>query len=173
MSSNVMVNMSGPKNQNDRLSRCQCTHPPSKPRIRKIVASVTWSAGISPCASRSHCHLKYIHHMPICAPMGAWRSITGGLPYCSRLKLYLNACHVPFEKVQSALSSVRQAVGSPSLMAGKNAARMGCVAKGVMPSSAAAAAASSSFHRTSVRGRRMRTAIATAGAASMPAMWFE
>ncbi len=98
--------------------------------------------------------------------------MTGGFPYCSRLKLYLNACHVPAENVQSALSSVRQAVGSPSLIAGKNAARMGCVANGVMPRKAAPTSASSSFQRSSVRGRRISTAIATAGAASMPAMWF-
>src|SRR5689334_20575011 len=98
--------------------------------------------------------------------------MTGGLPYCSRLKLYLKACHVLSENVQLALSSVRQPVGSPSLIAGKYAARIGWVANGVIPSAPAPRHAANNQGRTSVRGRRIRTAIATAGAASMPAMWF-
>ncbi len=77
---------------------------------------------------------------------------------------------VPLENVQRSSSFVRQAVGSPSLIAGKCAARIGCVANGVRPNSNMPTQASSSFHRKIVRGRTMSTARPTAGAASMPAM---
>ena len=83
----------------------------------------------------------------------------------------MNRSYVSAEKVQSAFSSVTQPVGSPSLIAGKCAARIGCVANGVMPNTSAAAQATSSFQRRIDDGRRIRTARPTAGAASMPAMW--
>src|SRR5690349_21588446 len=133
MSSSVMVNISGPKNQNDCLSRFQCTHPPKRPRTRKRAASTACRGWLVPYGSRHHCHLKYSHHMPTCAVNGALRSVTGGLPYCSRLKLYLKLSQVFWLNVQSTLSPVVQPVGSPSLISGWYAARIGCVANGVMP----------------------------------------
>ena len=109
--------------------------------------------------------------MPICAVSGACRSVSSGLPYWPRLKLYMKASYVPFETVHERCSSVRHAVGSPSLTAGKCAARIGCVAKGDPPRTSAPVHASSSFHRMIVLGRRIRIARPTAGATSSPAMW--
>jgi hypothetical protein len=115
--------------------------------------------------------LKYIHHMPIWAESGACRSLSSGLPYWPRLKLYMKASYVPLLNVQLILSPCRQAVGSPSLSAGKCAARIGWMANGVMPKTSAAMQATSSFQRRIVFQRTSRTASPTAGAASMPAMW--
>ena len=74
------------------------------------------------------------------------------------------------DSVHESVSLSRQAVGSPSLIAGKWAARIGCVANGVTPTKSSAAHATSSRQRTIVDGRRTSTASATAGAGSMPAM---
>ena len=110
--------------------------------------------------------------MPICPSIGACRCVTSGLPYWPRLKLYMNASYVPWLSVQSHLKPARQAVGSPSLIEGLCAARIGCVRKGEPPSTIAPKIASSSFQRRIVFGRRISTATATAGPASIPAMWF-
>src|SRR6476646_6796682 len=131
MSNSGIVNISEPKYQKLRLSRWKCTQPPNNPRTRKAAAKSACGNGCSPCASRTHCHLKYNHHMPSCSPNVAWRSDSSGLPYWPRLKLYMNASYVPFENVHDGSSFVRHAVGSPSFTAGKYAARIGCVANGV------------------------------------------
>src|SRR4051812_43342730 len=101
--------------------------------------------------------------MPTCSAGDAWRSVRSGLPYWPRLKLYMNASYVPFEKVHDAESLVRHAVGSPSLIAGKCAARIGCVANGVSPRTIAPTHAINSLHRRAVAGRRINTASPTAG----------
>ena len=113
--------------------------------------------------------LKY-HHIPSCPLKGACRSVSFGLPYWPRLKLYMKRSYVPLLNVQDSLRPFWHAVGSPSLSAGKYAARIGWVAKGVIPKTSAAAAASSRRQRSSVRGRRTSTATATATDGSMPAM---
>ena len=110
--------------------------------------------------------------MSICAVKGACRSLRSGLPYWPRLKLYMNASYVPLENVQEKCSPLRQAVGSPSFSGGFHAARIGWMAKGVMPKNSAPMHANIRRHRISVRGRRTSTATAAAGAASMPPMWF-
>ena len=66
----------------------------------KITARPRWIDGFQ---SRPHCQLKYWSHMPIWANNVACRSVTGGLPYCSRFSTALSASQV---------------VGSPSLMGG-------------------------------------------------------
>src|SRR5947207_2504990 len=126
-----MVNMSEPKYQKLRRSRWKCTQPPNNPSTRNDAARRACANGWSPCASRIHCHLKYSHHMPSCSGNVACRSERSGLPYWPRLKLYMKESYVPFENVHVTSSLVRHAVGSPSLIAGKYAARMGCVANGV------------------------------------------
>src|SRR3982751_4080687 len=108
--------------------------------------------------------------MPTWSPKDACRCERSGLPYWPRLKLYMNDAYVAFDNVQLAANVVRQAVGSPSFTAGKCAARIGCVAKGVTPTTSAARQASSSFHLNNTVGRRTMTARATAGAGSIPAM---
>ena len=64
-----------------------------------------------------------------------------------------------------------QAVVSPSLMGGKWAARIGCMANGVNPRNSAPTAVSSSGQRSNVAGRTATTATAMAGAGRKPAMW--
>jgi hypothetical protein len=56
---------------------------------------------------------------------GACRSVSDGLPYCSRSMFALSRVQVSLSKVQSKPICVVQAVGSPSFSAGKCAARMG------------------------------------------------
>src|SRR6185436_19637305 len=165
MSRRVNVNISGPKNQ--KLCRCrfQCTQPPKKPSTRNTPARTACVVCDWEYASLSHCQRKYVHHMSICAVNGAWRMVTDGLPYCSRLKLYLKASHVCLLNVQSQRNSVRQPVGSPSLIVGKYAVRIGWTANGVIPSTIAPAHARIRRHRMIVRGRRITTASAAAGAA--------
>src|SRR5690606_8511493 len=102
------------KYQNERRSRLKCTQPPSRPSTMKTAARSDCSRGHSPVMSRNHCQLKYSQYIPICPTKGACRSKTDGFPYCPRLKLYQKALHV---------------VGSPSLIGGKCAARIGCVRK--------------------------------------------
>ena len=59
---------------------------------------------------------------------------------------------------------MRHAVGSPSLIAGKCAARMGCVRNGVIPSSSAPTLTSNSFQRRNVaRAAHQRRRRPTAG----------
>src|SRR2546427_2680735 len=60
--------------------------------------------------SRPHCQLKYWNHIPSWAQRVACRCHTGGLPYCWRVSTSHSAADV---------------VGSPSLIGGKCAARIG------------------------------------------------
>ncbi len=76
------------------------------------------------------------------------------------------------EKVQSQWNSVMQPVGSPSLIAGKCALRMGSKVNTVMPSPIASSAPATSFHRRMVCHRRASTATPTAGITRKPAGWF-
>ena len=57
------------------------------------------------------------------------------------------------------------------VMFGKCAARIGCVANGVMPSASTPAHARRSFQRRKVRGRRSAMAAPMAGSVRSPAMW--
>src|SRR5579862_9854638 len=102
---------------------------------------------------------------------GACRSLMDGLPYWPRLKLYMNASYVSFEKVHDTAMPFRHPVGSPSLIAGYHADRIGCVTKGVRPRMAAPMQTITNFHRKKVFGRRKATAISAAGPGRPPAMW--
>src|SRR5256885_15136645 len=79
------------------ISRCQCR---TRPNHRNVLSY----------QSRPHCQLKYWNHIPICAPSDACRSHTGGLPYCWRVSTSHSVFHV---------------VGSPSLIGGECAPRVG------------------------------------------------
>src|SRR5213595_112202 len=102
----------------------------------------------------------------------AWRWVSFGLPYWPRLKLYVKRSYVSRLNVHDIFRPFAHAVGSPSLIGGKYAERIGCIAKGVMPNPRAKTHAMRTFHRVMVRGRRTRTATATASDGSIPAMWF-
>ena len=67
------------------------------------------SPGCVPCESRSHCHLKYSHHMPICAVNGACRSVRSGLPYWSRLMFAINRVAVVLRERASETDLLRAA----------------------------------------------------------------
>ena len=108
--------------------------------------------------------------MPSCAPNGALRASTGCPPYCSRRTLASSLRPVSAVSVQD--SSGRppsQADTMPSLMAGRCAARIGSTANGVSASTSEPASDSSNRARSSVAGRRMTIAIATAGPVRNPA----
>src|SRR2546423_9947670 len=90
-----------------RRSAFQWRYAPSEPTN----ANTTASAPRTPVAqSRPHCHVKYWIHMPIWACGVACRCQKGGLPYCWRVSTSHKAARV---------------VGSPSLIGGKWAARVG------------------------------------------------
>jgi hypothetical protein len=125
MSASVTENTSGPKNQKLCRSRLQCAQPPTRPSARNSTASPLCAARCSPWASRIHCHRKYVHHMSTCPVNGACRSDRSGLPYCSRLMFDISRSYVTRVNVHDASSLTVHAVGSPSLMAGKCAARIG------------------------------------------------
>src|SRR3954466_4727062 len=133
MSNKLIVNISEPKYQKLRRSRWKWTYPPNSPRTRYAAANNACRNSCCCCGSRIHCHLKYIQYIWICSTNDACRSLRSGLPYWPRLKLYMKASFVPDEKVHETSIFVRHAVGSPSLIAGKCAARIGCVANGVKP----------------------------------------
>src|ERR1700747_681489 len=90
-----------------RKSALKCRYAPRPPMMKNSVASPArnWVD-----KSRPHCHEKYWIHIPIWAVRDAWRCHTGGLPYCWRV---------------STSHSADQLVGSPSLIAGKCAERIG------------------------------------------------
>src|SRR5256884_9541871 len=90
-----------------RRSAFQCRHAPSRPSVPNTTASPRCRP---PIQSRPHCQLKYWIHIPICAPIEACRWLTGGLPYCWRVTTSHSACPL---------------VGSPSLIGGKCAERIG------------------------------------------------
>jgi len=63
--------------------------------------------------------------MSTCPVNGACRSVSDGLPYCSRSMFAFSRVQVVLSKVQSKPICVVHAVGSPSLISGKCAARIG------------------------------------------------
>ena len=83
----------------------------------------------------------------------------------------MNASYVPFENVHDHSSFVRHAVGSPSLIAGKYAARIGCVANGVMPTNERDDAREQQPPAKQRRRPSHEHGDRHAGAGSMPAMW--
>src|SRR5690348_2966491 len=78
---------------------------------------------------------------------------------------------VSLSNVQLASSFVSHAVGAPSLMGGKYAARMGSKMNGVNPRIMAPMHTSTSFHRSSVRQRVVSSAMPAAGSGRNPAGW--
>src|SRR5215510_12827437 len=138
--------------------------------MRNVAARSACGNGTLEFGSRSHCQRKYHHHSPTWSVYDACRSDNFGLPYWPRLKLYLNASYVALENVHDISSFVRHAVGSPSFIAGKCAARMGCVMNGVPPTRSATAQTTRSRQRRTVAGLRINTAKPTACAGSILVM---
>ena len=173
MSSSVIVNISGPKNQKLRRSRCQCTHPPKSPSTRKSAASTALQRLVLPVrvaqplpleVEPPHPDLRRERRLPL--------GQTAACRTAPRLKLYMNASYVSLLNVQSQPISVRHAVGSPSLIGGKYAARIGWVANGVMPNDERADARQEQLPaQQRLPGGGSAPRAATPGAASMPAMW--
>ncbi len=168
----VTVPISGAAYQKVRRSARQCASPPTRPSARNAAARRDWSIGCSALASRIHCQRKYSAHIPACAVKGACRSSSDGFAYCTRLMLSASRLAVSSLNVHDSSNPFVHAVGSPSLIGGKCAARMGSMANGVTPSASAPRQATTSRLRSTNAGRLTSTATATAGAASSPAMWF-
>src|SRR5581483_942551 len=102
-----------------------------------------------------HCQVKYWIHIPICATRVACRWVTGGLPYCWRVSTSHNACRV---------------VGSPSLIGGKCAARMGRKAYTERPTAATTSTARAksqlrAYATAYTNAAANKTAASTSGAA--------
>src|SRR2546428_249462 len=123
MSSSVNVTMSAVIASAARRSARQCRKAPSRPSEANTTVSPRCRP---PIQSRPHCQLKYWTHIAICAVIVACRWLTGGLPYCCRVSTSQKACKV---------------VGSPSLIGGEGAARIGREKENEMPGAAAARAA--------------------------------
>src|SRR5262245_37404054 len=121
-------------------SAFHAVHSPTTPRVRKNTvngnrAELGMSDGSIP---RDHCQSKYCQYIWSCAPIGALRWVDGGVWYWTRARLSESAWHrgsgaatprsgpgSARSYTETAVSAMEAHVGSPSLITGSRADRIG------------------------------------------------